>query len=75
MTLLAPEPSGFPSPLAPQQAMSRCVHCAADLISIPGVGWVHPDGQRGVLLPSGDYDHLAVPVGRVPGVARRLGLA
>lgn len=60
----------------PQAALHRCVHCAADLTQIPGVGFVHPNGERGVPLPHGDgYDHLAVPVGRMPGVVRALGLA
>lgn len=61
-------------PCSPEQALARCVHCAAELTKIPMVGWVHPDGKRGVELGNGDLDHVGVPVGRVPAVARRLGL-
>lgn len=58
----------------PETAMSRCIHCAADLTSIPMVGWVHPNGERVAQLPSGEGDHVAMPVGLVRGLPERLGL-
>ena len=61
-------------PANPQAALSRCVHCAADLTKIPMLGWVHPDGQRGAQTASGEGDHVAMPVGLVRGVPERLGI-
>ena len=61
-------------PATPQQALSRCVHCAGDLTQIPMLGWVHIDGQRIARTPNGEGDHVAMPVGLVRGVPERLGL-
>ncbi len=58
----------------PGSAIYRCVHCSADLAKVPLIGWVHPDGQRAAMLPDGEIDHLALPVGAVRGLPRHLGL-
>jgi hypothetical protein len=61
-------------PATPQQALSRCVHCAADLTKIPMLGWVHPNGQQIARTTNGEGDHVAMPVGLVRGVPERLGI-
>ena len=58
----------------PNMALARCVHCAGDTVQIPGVGHVHADGQRAARTATGSTDHLAMPVGLVPGLPQRLGL-